>query len=319
MTGRVSIVLAFLFPFGVALGVVSSPGVARAQAPAPAGAPPAEAAPAAEATPATGAAMPAEVPAAPAPDATAPSALDGAPLAGTLATAPPTRGANVSYGIGARLRWVSVPRWMLNLFTKKNVPLSSYATALEFFRRKGEFDFILSVGYQNMSPPDGNWLGRGHDATIDTDYVQFKGLGLVGIDASFVWHSFLTDWFGLHYGAGLGLGIVTGKMLRTSNGITGGSNCTEANAGNIANCHPINIPCTATGCSDSALAATEGGVDDPTDPHRFRDGNVPPALPIVNVILGMDFRLPHVRGWEAKIEGGFYDAFFLGGGVGYTF
>jgi hypothetical protein len=26
-----------------------------------------------------------------------------------------------------------------------------------------------------------------------------------------------------------------------------------------------------------------------------------------------------VRGWEAKIEGGFYNAFFLGGGVGYTF
>jgi len=47
--------------------------------------------------------------------------------------------------------------------------------------------------------------------------------------------------------------------------------------------------------------------------------NVPPALPIVNVLVGVDFRLPHVRGWEAKLEGGFYDAFFLGGGVGYTF
>ncbi len=46
---------------------------------------------------------------------------------------------------------------------------------------------------------------------------------------------------------------------------------------------------------------------------------MPPALPIVNVLIGVDFRLPHVRGWEAKLEGGFYDAFFLGGGVGYTF
>jgi hypothetical protein len=307
MTGRMSIVLTFL----VATGVCLAAGAARAQTPLPAAAPPSV-----EATPAGSPAMPAEVPAAPLPEATAPSALDGAPLAGTLATAPPTRGPNVSYGIGVRLRWVSVPKWMLNLFTKKNVPLSSYATALELFRRKGEFDFILSVGYQNMSPSDGNWLGRGHDANVDTDYVQFKGLGLVGIDASFVWHSFLTDWFGLHYGAGLGLGIVTGKMLRTSNSDT---LCNEANAGDYVQCHPKGVTCGPGGCSDAQLAATEGGVDDPTDPHRFRESNVPPALPIVNVILGMDFRLPHVRGWEAKIEGGFYDAFFLGGGVGYTF
>jgi hypothetical protein len=78
--------------------------------------------------------------------------------------------------------------------------------------------------------------------------------------------------------------------------------------------------CTAAGCSDAQLAATQGsGVDDPADPHRFADPNVPPILPIVNVLVGVDFRLPRVRGWEAKLEGGFYDAFFLGGGVGYTF
>ena len=54
-------------------------------------------------------------------------------------------------------------------------------------------------------------------------------------------------------------------------------------------------------------------------PHQFVDPNMPPVLPIVNLVVGVDFRLPQVRGWEAKIEGGFYNAFFLGGGVGYTF
>jgi hypothetical protein len=72
-------------------------------------------------------------------------------------------------------------------------------------------------------------------------------------------------------------------------------------------------------CSDKSLAALGPGVDSPDNPHRFVDGNVPPAVPIVNVVVGVDFRLPQVRGWEAKIEGGFYDAFFLGGAVGYTF
>ena len=56
-------------------------------------------------------------------------------------------------------------RWMLNLFTKKNVPLSSWGTGIEFFRRKGELrPRRCSFSYQNMSPPDGNWLGKGHDA-----------------------------------------------------------------------------------------------------------------------------------------------------------
>jgi hypothetical protein len=47
--------------------------------------------------------------------------------------------------------------------------------------------------------------------------------------------------------------------------------------------------------------------------------DVPPAVPIFNVQLGVDFRVPKLRGWEARLEGGFYDAFYLGGGIGYTF
>jgi hypothetical protein len=296
-------------------------GVARAQAPAvgagsggtpPAAAEPVPAAPGAVPAPAE---TPMPPPAAAEPDETPPPGTGPAvPMGGAVGAAATARPGNVSYGLGARLRWVSVPGWMLNLFTKRNVPLSSWSSALEFYRRKGEFDFIVSIGYQNMSPPDGNWLGRGHDAAIDTDYVQFKGLAFWGIDASFVWHTFFNDWMGMHYGAGLGLGIMTGQMLRTSN-----AGCTEANAGNVAACHPIAVACQNGVCSDADLAKLGPGVDDPADPHRFADPNVPPALPIVNVLVGMDFRLPHVRGWEAKIEGGFYDAFFLGGGVGYTF
>lgn len=255
----------------------------------------------------------------PAPEATtapAPAIAEDTPTVGAVVQ-PSSRPADVSYGVAVRGRWVTVPAWMLNLFTKKNVPLSTYSTGIEFFRRKGEFEFIAALSYQNMSPGDGNWLGRSHDASIDTDYVQFKNLGLIGADVSFVWHSFINDWFGMHYGAGLGLGIVTGQMLRTSNG----TGCTDANAGNVEACHPIGAMCANGICTDSSLAGlgTPGQPDSATTPRRFVDGNVPPAVPIVNVVVGVDFRLPHVRGWEAKIEGGFYDAFFLGGAAGYTF
>jgi len=34
-------------------------------------------------------------------------------------------------------------------------------------------------------------------------------------------------------------------------------------------------------------------------------------------VVGIDFRVPTIDAWEVKIEAGFYDAFFLGLGVGY--
>ena len=236
--------------------------------------------------------------------------------AGELAEeAPRQRPADLSYGVAARLRWVSVPGWMLNLFTKKNVPLSSWGTGISFFRRKANFDLVVSASYPNMSPPDGNWLGKGHNAGVDTDYVQFNGLALWGIDVSFVWHTMFNEWFGMHYGAGIGVGIVAGDILRTSNS----SACTDQNAGDISACNPVGstfVPGSGLRLSPQSLTP---GPDDPSNPHRFADPNVPPVLPIVNIVIGFDFRLPQVRGWEATIEGGFYDAFFLGGGVGYTF
>jgi len=262
----------------------------------------------------TESAMPAPTESAP----PAPGAAGPVVPAGELAEeTPPQRQADLSYGVATRLRWVTVPAWMLNLFTKKNVPLSSWGTGIEFFRRKANFDLVLSFSYQNMSPPDGNWLGKGHMANIDTDYVQFDGLALWGVDLGFVWHAPINEWFGIHFGAGIGVAYVAGDILRTSNNP---SACTEANAGDIRVCNPVNSTYNPSSntltLSPSTLAP---GPDEPTNPHRFADPNVPPVLPIVNLLFGVNFRLPQVRGWEARLEGGFYNAFFMGGAVGYTF
>jgi hypothetical protein len=265
--------------------------------------------------------MPAPTESAPPPDSAAPGSGGAGPIvsAGAIGEeAAATRPADLSYGVAARLRWVTVPAWMLNLFTKKNVPLSSWGTGIEFFRRKSNFDLIASLSYQNMSPPDGNWLGKGHNANVDTDYVHFDGLAMWGVDVSFVWHSMFNEWFGMHYGAGIGVGIIPGEILRISNG----PQCTEQNAGNINQCYPVGV--TPNGSDTLPLPANlttprTTVEDSPNNPHQFVDQNKPPVLPIVNILVGFDFRLPQVRGWEAKIEGGFYNAFFLGGGVGYTF
>ena len=107
----------------------------------------------------------------------------------------------------------------------------------------------------------------------------------------------------------------------TSSRISNGPQCTEANAGDVNQCYPIGVDAQRL----RRLALSPQSLTPRTttrtrrSPHRFADANKPSVLPIINLVVGVDFRLPQVRGWEAKIEGGFYNAFFLGGGVGYTF
>jgi hypothetical protein len=208
---------------------------------------------------------------------------------------------------------VTVPHWLLGLFTKQNQSLSSYGFALEGFRRKGDMDIVLGLSYQRMGPPDGNWLGKGHAASIDTDLVQFRNFGFVGLDASFIWRTVMSEHVAFRYGAGLGLAIMTGKMLRTS-----AAGCNEQNAGDTKACRPSFCP--ATGCTEELLKRSEGPVDNgPGNEHRFVDGNVPGAIPIINLLAGVDFHIPNVKGLELRVEGGFYNAFFLGIAAGYLF
>ncbi len=48
---------------------------------------------------------------------------------------------------------------------------------------------------------------------------------------------------------------------------------------------------------------------------------MPSAIPIINLLVGADFRipLPDKSNLELRLEGGFYDAFFLGVTAGYAF
>jgi hypothetical protein len=226
---------------------------------------------------------------------------------------PATHASKYLYGTGVRLRWVSVPSWLLGLFTKENVPLSSYSVGGEFIIRQPDTDIVIGLTYQKMGPPDGNWLGRGKQASIDTDFISFRNFGFVGADVAFVQKRQVNEYLGFRFGAGLGVAIMTGKMLRVSN-----SGCTEQNVGDTRVCKPVYCP--AEGCTEAMHIAKEGRPDGgPTDPHRFSDPNIPGAIPIINFVGGMDFRIPDVKGLEFRLETGFFNAFFVGLGTGYQF
>jgi hypothetical protein len=227
------------------------------------------------------------------------------------------------YGIAARWRYIMVPGWFLDFFTQKNVPLYTAGSfALEGFRRKVDKDdpnrtweLAVGVGYQNMSPPDGYWLGKGKDPAQDADMVQARSLSLITMDAAFISRQYFNPYFGIHYGAGLGLGIVRGKILRTSAQYNPSNKTYTVQSGGTEICHA-----NAT-CNETQLNQTEGQADGgPSQPHRFQETSVPGALPIINLLIGLDGRvpLPNNQSLEFRLEGGFFDAFFVGLTMGYV-
>jgi hypothetical protein len=223
---------------------------------------------------------------------------------------------DVHYGMAVRARWASVPKWLLGLFLDQSKSLSSYTVGIEGFRRRGTFDISLGVAWQALSPPDGNWLGRGKTAATETDYVQFKNFGSVSIDVALMSRTELNPYVFLHYGGGIGIGITTGKMLRTSAGTPG---CTTS-PGDVTKCYPIVADCPTGPCSESALANSEGGTDGPQNGSRFVSHDIPSVYPIVNLITGLDFKIPGAGGLELKVDlGYFFPYFFLGAGAGYQF
>ena len=269
--------------------------------------------------------MPPPETAGPTPDATSPGEPGAAPAteeAAAAIAAPATAvGNQAKYGLAFRVRWVSVPSWFLGLFTQKNVPLSSYSYALEGYRRKVDRDnpnrtweLSAAVGFQNMSPSDGYWLGKGKDPSQDADLVQAQNFSLITMDAAFISRQYFSPYFGIHYGAGLGLAVVRGKILRTS------ATYNQA-AGTYTVVSNGKTICDANAkCNEAALVATEGSPDNgPGQPHRFQETSIPGAIPIINLLFGLDFPIPDAKGLEFRVEGGFYDAFFLGGTAGYVF
>ncbi|HEX2661126.1 MAG TPA: hypothetical protein VHU40_22755 [Polyangia bacterium] len=223
--------------------------------------------------------------------------------------------AGVRYGLALRARWISVPSWMLGIFLDQSKSLSSYTTGIEGFRRSGDFDFVLGVSWQALSPPDGNWLGKNKNPALDTDYLQFKSFGAISVDAAFILRTEMNPYFSFRYGGGIGIGITTGKMLQTSAGTPG---CASS-PGDPTKCYPVlTPPCAAGPCTESELKNSEGNTDTPQMGSRFKSTDIPAVYPIINLVTGLDCKIPNVDGLEIKVDVGFFfPYFFAGGGVSY--
>ena len=225
------------------------------------------------------------------------------------------------HGIGIHVRGLFIPTWFLGLFLNASTPLNSAAIGGEYVRRKGNYDLVASVNFGFYSPADGNYLGRGKSPAIDTDYIQFRNLNVLAFEAAFVRHHYFLPWLSLVYGAGLGLGIVLGDIFRIS---AYQGNCHADNVGNLDQCNPVN-PADTVGLQkwrdnrDAWLADAPKceGKDSPTSPCQFREDAVWPVIPIVHLLLGVNFKINEQ--FSVRVDGGFHNAFYVGAGGHYFF
>jgi hypothetical protein len=229
-----------------------------------------------------------------------------APPAATASGAP-----KVTYGAGMHLRGLFVPTWFLGMFLDASTPLNSVALGGEFVRRKGNFDIVASMNFGFYSPENGNYLGNGKNPAIDTDYIEFRNLNLLAFDVAFIGHHYFLPWLSLVYGAGLGFGIVLGDIMRVSNG----PQCTAENVSDINKCYPVGIDLNNRDKWLSDHTCT--GPDSPGAPCQYREPDVWPVVPIVHLLLGVNFKINEQ--FSVRVDGGFHDAFYFGAAGHYFF
>ena len=201
------------------------------------------------------------------------------------------------FSVGARLRWIMVPSWFIGMFGVdiKGAPhliVNNIGAGAEFTYRKDGFDITAAVWYIGLDW-DGGISFKGSDEDGNSwEVVQNEIRGIL-ISADFIWSTSITDWFAITYGAGIGLGIPVGDIIRTE----------------------------ATESSDGLFKCT--GQNDPdewcgTDEEYEYVYDVPTGIiPWINFLGGMRFK-PH-RHVAIYTDFGFGLGFQAGVRAGYIF
>ncbi|ACY12661.1 hypothetical protein [Haliangium ochraceum] len=184
-------------------------------------------------------------------------------------------------GIGARLRYIHIPAQAIELFVEQSAGSASHpGVGVEFIREKGDMVFTIGVEYESISPRDGVYIDKGDSIPQDAvDYVEFEDFKWLALDISFIGQQpIFDDIIRLRYGAGIGIGMLMGEMRRTD------------------------YVCTSSDVDSCRQDPNAEQIDDPED--------LPPVLPLLNVLLGLQFR--PFDNVAINFEGGIRTAPFVG-------
>lgn len=199
------------------------------------------------------------------------------------------------YFLGARLRLLWVPSFLVNLFA--NVEDWGGAidpgAGLEFTYRKNGFDIVTSLWWQSFSTNGAGYMKGQGDQRTEMEQIN-STLNAYYLSADFIWSHQFNDVFAFTYGAGLGVGIVTGSLTRSEAYFQGGK--------------WVRCPRPNPDLGDNPLYCEDGGQYDVDE--NDSGGDVPPVVPWVALDLGLRIK-PH-RNFMMRVDLGVGIGFFLG-------
>ncbi len=117
---------------------------------------------------------------------------------------------------------------------------------------------------------------------MDVDKVEFEGFSWFTMEMSFIWYRRINKNVSFRYGAGLGLGLISGGVYRTD-----------------------------AVCSLGTCVTVPGGMQ-----HEKED-DIPPIFPVLNTTLGFQFH-PE-ENIAINIEAGLHTTLFMGMSSSYFF
>jgi len=189
---------------------------------------------------------------------------------------------NADFGLGVSARQIQLTRGVAELFYESAPPgTRTEGYSVEFARRGKQLEFVLGFGYDNLEAINGHYLETAGDPLVpgQVDYTDFSGFHWYTMDATLVGYLKVHKILSVRYGAGLGVGLVRGKITRTD------SICTSDN---------LRSDC----------------VPDPNGIQREEPVDIPKALPILNGFVGLQFR--PVRGLAINLDAGLRNVPYLG-------
>jgi hypothetical protein len=196
---------------------------------------------------------------------------------------------NVTYRfIGARFRYVIVPKFYMGLFGDGGATVGVPAFGPEFTIRKNGFEYVLSAMYASyaMDPTPFKAKTDGAEAWEIVD-ASVKALYLM---SDFLWSSELDPKFSVLYGAGFGVAAIFGDIHRVQ---------AYPGSGGVGDPYTYQ-PCISPGNPHSFCGGDNDHYGSYTEPSWANGGSKPIIFPWLSLQTG--FRFKPAKQFMARVD-----------------
>jgi hypothetical protein len=189
------------------------------------------------------------------------------------------------FGLGVSARQLQLTRGLAEVFTE-SAPggTRTKGGSIEFAKRGKQLEFVFGFGYDDLNATTGYYLETAGDPLVPgtVDFTEFRSFHWYTIDATLVGYLELHALLALRYGAGLGVAIPRGRILRTD------------------------TICTSDRIQDDCAR-------DPDGPQQREEMDIPPVLPVLSALVGLQLR--PVKAVGINIDIGLHTVPYIGAGA----